>query len=62
MKVGDLVRLSKKARGQKQNYHLLWDDVGFVIKDMSRVNLFCVKWFAQDFETMHYRYELRFAK
>ena len=62
MKVGDLVMLSKKARGQKQNYHLLWDDVGFVIKDMSRDNLFYVKWFAQDFETMHYRYELRFAK
>ena len=47
MKVGDLVRLSKKARGQKQNYHLLWDDVGFVIKDMSRDNLFYVKWFAR---------------
>jgi hypothetical protein len=62
MKVGDLVMLSKKARGQKQNNHLAWDSIGFICREMSADRLFYVKWFRYISETLHYRYELRKAK
>ena len=62
MKVGDLVRLSKKAQKQIQNQHIAWDSVGFVCRDIDSYNLFYVKWFRHVSETMHYRYELRFVK
>ena len=62
MKVGDLVRLSKKARGQRQNRHIAWDDLGFVYKEMDTDRLYYVKWFDHHPETLHYRYELRRAK
>ena len=62
MKVADLVMLSKKARGQKQNRHIAWNDIGFICRDIDSENLFYVKWFRRSNETMHYRYELRFAK
>ena len=62
MKVGDLVRLSKKAQKQIQNQHIAWDSVGFVCRDIDSDNLFYVKWFRHVSETMHYRYELRFVK
>ena len=62
MKVGDLVRLSKKAQSQKQNNHLAWDSIGFVCRDMDADRLFYVKWFRHPIETLHYRYELRGAK
>ena len=62
MKVADLVMLSKKAQGQSQNRHIAWDSIGFVWKDISDEKLFYVKWFRHTNETLHYRYELRFAK
>ena len=62
MKVGDLVRLSKKAQKQIQNQHIAWDSIGFVCRDIDSDNLFYVKWFRHVSETMHYRYELRFVK
>tara|TARA_Y100000593_G_scaffold54859_1_gene102521 strand:+ start:40 stop:228 length:189 start_codon:yes stop_codon:yes gene_type:complete len=62
MKVGDLVKLSKKAQKQKQNQFICNDDIGFVCRDIDSDNLFYVKWFRRSNETMHYRYELRFAK
>ena len=62
MKVGDLVRLSKKAQTQVQNQFICNDDIGFVCRDIDSDNLFYVKWFRRSNETMHYRYELRFVK
>ena len=62
MKVADLVMLSKKAQSQSQNRHIAWDDIGFICRDIDSENLFYVKWFRRTNETMHYRYELRFAK
>ena len=62
MKVGELVMLSKKARGQHQNRHIAWDSIGFIWKDISDEKLFYVKWFRHTNETLHYRYELKRAK
>ena len=62
MKVADLVMLSKKARGQKQNRHIAWNDIGFIWREMDTDKLYYVKWFNRISETLHYRYELRRAK
>lgn len=62
MKVADLVMLSKKARGQKQNRHIAWNDIGFICREMDTDKLYYVKWFKRTNETLHYRYELRRAK
>ena len=62
MKVADLVRLSKKAQSQKQNRHIAWDDIGFVCREMDTDRWYYVTWFRRTNETLHYRYELRFAK
>jgi hypothetical protein len=61
MELGDLVTLSKKGLGQKQNGHLAWNDVGFIAKELTN-NLFYIKWCAADIQTIHFRYELRFAR
>ena len=62
MKVGDLVMLSTAARKQQQNRHIAAADVGFVCRVPDDDRLFYVKWFHRHSETLHYRYELRFAK
>ena len=61
MKTGDLVRISSRGFGQNQNRHIAWDDVGFIIGETDS-DLFYVAWFNRINKTLHYRYELRFAK
>jgi hypothetical protein len=61
MKIGDLVMLSKKARGQNQNRHIASNDVGLIFEETDS-DLFFVKWFSRTNKTLHYRYELKRAK
>ena len=61
MKVGDLVRISSRGFKQKQNQFIAWGDMGFIIGETDS-DLFYVTWFSRISKTLHYRYELRFAK
>ena len=61
MKVGDLVRLSAAGNKVQLNRFIGPEDVGFVNRDAND-NLFYIKWFRHISETLHYRYELKFAK
>jgi len=61
MKVGDLVRISSRGFGQNQNKFIALEDMGFIIGETDS-DLFYVRWFSHLSKTLHYRYELRFAK
>jgi len=62
MKVGDLVRISSRGFKQKQNKFIAWGDMGFIIGEVDADRLYYVTWFNHISKTLHYRYELRFAK